>query len=354
MTSVDSSETASRGGPGGAWGSLLSAQDFAAVTSAGFSPVGHVLGTSVVHLGYASRGGRCSTNGSYTARTDLASATSGPFERLLRQRYAVRHRALSRALEQCRDLGGDGIVGVTLQIRPFPAGGTEFTVQGTAVRARTMAGAHPAEPFSSHLSAPEFARLLRADWMPAAMVFGIALGARHDDTRTRSQTQRTANGEVKGYTQLVRDTRRDARKQLEKAVAEHGADGVVVAAMTLHIGDRECPAEQGRDHVAEAAIVGTAIAAFSRAEAADDRPPLVIMRVNPSRAAAAAGDGLPGMRHDGARPASASAAGEPAPEAEPGSEGGVLDRLASSRAAKRASRNSLSYSDPSGISKKTD
>jgi len=361
MTSVDSSETASRGGPGGAWGSLLSAQDFAAVTSAGFSPVGHVLGTSVVHLGYASRGGRCSTSDTYSARTDLASATSGPFERLLRQRYAVRRRALARAVEQCRELGGDGIVGVTLSIRPFPAGGTEFTVQGTAVRARASAAhgdtARPAEPFSSHLSAPEFARLLRAGWVPTAMVFGIALGARHDDTKTRSQTRRTADGEVKSYTQLVRDTRKDARAQLEKAVKSSGADGVVVAAMTLHIGERECPAEQGRDHVAEAAIVGTAIAAFSVSADVGAQGPLVIMRVNRSPAASgtSGASGLPGLRHDSAGSAAAEPAeDQPADEAEPGSEGGVLDRLAASRAAKRASRSGLSYGDSSGITKRTD
>lgn len=340
---------------GGAWGSLLSAQDFAAVTSVGFTPVGHVMGTSVVHLGYASRGGRCSTNGSYSARTDLASASSGPFERLLRQRYGVRRRALSRAMEQCKDLGGDGIVGVTLTIRPFPAGGTEFTVQGTAVRASAAVDSRPAEPFSSHLSAPEFARLLRAGWVPTAMVFGIALGARHDDTKTRTQTRRTADGEVKSYSQLVRDTRKDARVQLGQAVAERGADGVVVSAMTLHIGERECPAEQGRDHVAEAAIVGTAIAAFDVSADVGDREPLVIMRVNRSPAAGFSGDGLPGLRHDNVRPAAAETTNDqPADELEPGSEGGVLDRLAASRAAKRASRSGLSYGDSSGITKRTD
>lgn len=313
-----------------AWGSLLSAQDFAAMSSVGFEPVGHVLGTSVVHLGYASRSGKCSGTASYTARTDLASATSGPFERLLRQRYAVRNRALSRAIEQCQALGGDGIVGLTLTITPFPAGGTEFTVQGTAVRARTEL--RPAAPFSSHLSAPEFARLLRAGWVPTALVFGIALGARHDDTRTRSQTRRTADGEVRGWSQLVRDTRRDARRQLERAVAGQGAEGVVVSEITLHIGERECPADQGHDHVAEAAIVGTTIVSFARSPGVGDQAPLTIMRVNPRTAPA------------GLLPAST----------EPEGEGGILDRLASARGARRASRSALSYGDSSGITKRSD
>ena len=42
------------------WDSLLSVRDFTAVTGAGFDPVGQVLGTAVVNLGYVSRGGKCS------------------------------------------------------------------------------------------------------------------------------------------------------------------------------------------------------------------------------------------------------------------------------------------------------
>jgi uncharacterized protein YbjQ (UPF0145 family) len=319
-----------------AWGSLLSAPDFAAITSVGFQPVGHVLGASVVHLGYASRGGKCSGAGSYTSQTDLASAASGPFNLLLRQRYGVRHRALSRAIEECRALGGDGIVGMTLSVRPFPAGGMEFTVQGTAVRARTEI--RPAAPFTAHVSAPEFASLLRAGWVPTALAFGISLGARHDDMRTRRQVRLTATNEVRGYSALIRDIRRDARKQLEKAIADQGADGVVVDEMTLHIGERECPAEQGHDHVAEAAILGTTIASFDRSQGAGDPAPLTIMRLNASPATTAS-----------LRPDSAS---QPTPQPDP--EGGFLDRVASVWAARHASRSTISYSDPAGISKKAD
>jgi uncharacterized protein YbjQ (UPF0145 family) len=321
-----------------AWGSLLSAQDFAAVTSVGFEPVGHVLGTGVVHLGYVSRGGKCSSIGSYTAQTDLASAAGGPFNALLRKRYGARHRALSRAIEECQALGGDGIVGVSVTIRPFPAGGTEFSVQGTAVRARTEI--RPAAPFGSHLSAQEFARLLRAGWVPTALVFGISLGARHDDRRTRRQTRWRASNEVRGYSELVKDTRRDARKQLEKAVAGQGADGVVVDRMTLHIGERECPTEEGRrDHVAEAAILGTTIVSFERSPGTDGRVPLSIMHLNPSSAVPA----------DLLRVS-------PAQESplRPDSEGGILDRLVSAWAARRASRGRVAYSDSTGVSRKVD
>ncbi len=320
-----------------AWGSLLSAQDFAAISSVGFHPVGQVLGAAVVHLGYVSRGGRCSGRGSHTSRTDLASAESGPFNLLLRKRYGVRRQVLSRAIEECRALGGDGIVGMRLSIRPFPAGGTEFTVQGTAVRART--DIRPATPFTAHLSPPEFARLLRAGWVPVAVVVGIALGARHDDTRTRGQTRRTAVTEVRGYSELVKDTRRDARSQLEKAVAGQGADGVVLDEMTLHLGERECPAQEGmHDHVAEAAILGTAIAAFAQSPRLEGKAPLTIMHLNPAVI------GTASLRPDNAAP----------PPARPDSEGGLSDRLSSAWAARRAARSTISASDSASIVRKAD
>jgi hypothetical protein len=56
-----------------AWGSLLSVQDFAAITSVGFHPVGHVLGAAVIHLGFVSHGCKCARKGSATSRTYLAS-----------------------------------------------------------------------------------------------------------------------------------------------------------------------------------------------------------------------------------------------------------------------------------------
>lgn len=333
---------------GTAWGSLLSVQEFTAISEAGFDPVGHVLGAAVVHLGYVGRTGRCSGSVSYTSRTDLAAATGGPFGALLRKAYGVRRLALSRAVEECRALGGDGIVGVTLAIRPFPAGGTEFVLQGTAVRARSVI--RPAAPFTSHVSGQEFALLLQVGWVPTALVFGISLGSRHDDTRTRRQTRRNAGRrEVGSYTELVKDTRRDARDQLKRAVAEHRGDGVVVDEMTLHIGERECPAVEGQhDHIAEAAILGTSIVSFGRRPAAGKPAPLAVMRLNPSAPVPA--DLLPTKPFEPPAAGHGTEPEEPEPGAAP--EGGRLDRYIAARAAKRASHSVLSFSDPTSVSKK--
>jgi uncharacterized protein YbjQ (UPF0145 family) len=323
-----------------AWGALLSAQEFAALAGAGFEPVGAVLGTAVVHLGYVSQGGRCSATG--YARTDLASAMTGPVNQLLRKRNGMRRMALSRAVEECEELGGDGIVGISLSITPFPAGGTEFTIRGTAVRARSPI--RPAAPFTTHVSGQELASLLRAGWVPCSLVFGMAIGTRHDDTKTSSRTPpKQYNYELRAYTELIRDTRRDARVQLEGELAKAGAEGVVVDGLTLELGERECPSMEGtRDFLAEATILGTSIVSFGRA--AGERTPLSIMRLD-SRAA---------QPLVGPPPVS-----KPEPEEEP--DGGAepekstfSDRYLSARAARRAARSGFASSDPSGISRKGD
>lgn len=302
----------------------------------------------MVHLGYVGRPGKCSGSVSYTPRSDLASAGGGPFGALLRKAHGVRRLALSRAVEECRALGGDGIVGVTLAIKPFPADGTEFVLQGTAVRERSAI--RPAAPFTSHLSGQEFALLLQAGWVPTALVFGVSLGSRHGDMRTRRQTRRNADRrEVRSYTELVKDTRRDARDQLKRTVAEHRGDGVVVDEMTLHIGERECPAVEGQhDHIAEATILGTSIVSFGRRPAAGNPAPLAIMRLNPSAPDLA--NLLPGRPSEPPAAAHDTEPEEPEPGAAP--EGGRLDRYVAARAAKRASHSVLSFSDPTSGSKK--
>jgi hypothetical protein len=316
-----------------AWDSLLSAPEFTALAGAGFDPVGHVMGTAVVHLGFASEGGRCSGTPNWTPGTDLASSMSGPFNLLLRKTNGLRRLALTRAIEECTALGGDGIVGVTVLIKPFPAGGTELTVMGTAVRARSSA--RPATPFSSHLSAQDFVKLLQAGWVPTALVFGIALGTRHDDRHTSDETKSTTgNREVRSYTRLVLDIRSDAREQLRRAVLAQAGDGVVVDEMTLRIGVRECPAVEGQnDHTAEATILGTSIVAFERPATGKARPPLAIMHLN--------------------QRGTATAEPEPVEAESPMEEGGTLDRRASERSTRHTSRGGFSLSDPSGRTSST-
>ncbi|HXR71871.1 heavy metal-binding domain-containing protein [Actinocrinis sp.] len=265
------------------WGSALSTQEFAAITGAGFDPVGQVLGTAVFHIGYAGRWG-CSGAWSFFGGTEVSSSAYAPFSQLVRTMYGARRLALARAIAECKALGGDGIVGVKLRVGHFSAGGMEFTALGTAVRARSKS--RPARPFTSHVTGQEFAKLLHGGWVPTGLVLGISIATRHDDWRTYGQLRWTAgNQEVDGYTQLINHARHDARYQLQLDAKAHGGDGIVVDEMQLRIRERECPSyENQRDHIAEAEFVGTSIARFDRRPGGTGlKPPLSIMTLNRGR-----------------------------------------------------------------------
>ena len=277
----------------GTWGSALSTEAFAAIRSAGFEPVGQVLGAAVYNIGF-SGGYNCpgawSGFGSYAQAYRSVTQVSGrggygSFGPLTQAMYDARHLAINRMTTECAELGGHGIVGVSLTIGSFPAGGLEFKAIGTAVRAP---GSPPLrQPFSSDLSGQDFAKLLSSGWMPVGLALGISVGARHDDWLTVGQTRWGAgNAEVVGYTELVNDTRHDARQQLEKDVRRLGGEGVVVQRMDMRVHERECPIqEHGKDHIVEATIVGTALVRF--ASVAKPPPPLAILSLDPQRRQAA-------------------------------------------------------------------
>ncbi|GGT02164.1 MULTISPECIES: heavy metal-binding domain-containing protein [Streptomyces] len=271
----------SAGSTAGTWDSALSVEEFAAIGGVGFEPVGQVLGTAVFEMGYS---GVWGCPGSWTAsggnNTVPASRWTPSLSLLARKLYAARRTALSRAVAECSALGGDGIVGVDLRVTEFPAGGTEFTVRGTAVRARSRS--RPRTPFTAHVGGQDFARLLEAGWVPVGLAVGVGLAIRHDDWRTGLRVPLALrNQEVDGYTQLIGHVRREARTQLALEAGRHGAQGVVVDDTRLRVEESECPAFEGtRDLTAEAVFVGTSLARFGRpGRPAGTRPPLTITRL---------------------------------------------------------------------------
>jgi uncharacterized protein YbjQ (UPF0145 family) len=278
----------------GTWGSSLSTSEFAAIRSTGFEPVGQVLGAAVYNVGYTGGftcPGAWSGFGRYGApsvgvTTVSGDGSFGSFGPMVATLYEARRAAISRMSAECAELGGHGVVGVSLTIGAFPTGGLEFKAIGTAVRA---AAPPLARPFTSDLSGQDFAKLFLDGWMPAGLVLGISIGARHDDWLTVTQARWGAgNMEVNGYTDVMTQTRHDAREQLERDVARLGADGVVVSTVTARVRDRDCPAQEGRrDHIVEATLIGTAIARFHAPSRAAERPSLAILSLDPQRRQAA-------------------------------------------------------------------
>ena len=279
----------------GTWGSALTADEFAAVRSAGFEPVGQVFGASVYHAGSAS-GYSCP--GIWASRGDglPPRATTqvsgrgglGSFGPLVQAMYQARRNAIDRMTTECTELGGHGVVGVRLSRGSFPLGGPQFKAIGTAVRA-PAAALGPRVPFTCDLSGQDFAKLIMKGWVPAGLVLGISIGSRHDDRKTARQTRwGSGNAEVASWTELVNESRHDARRELESEVKRLGADGVVIAAMEMRVRERDCPVQVGRhDHIVEATVIGTAIARFSRAGQRQAAPALAVISLDPQRRQAA-------------------------------------------------------------------
>jgi uncharacterized protein YbjQ (UPF0145 family) len=271
----------------GTWGSALTADEFAAVRSAGFEPVGQVFGAAVYSsgsaIGYACPGaGRPSGEGPPTQVSGRGGA--GSFAPLMRAMDQARHTAVGRMITECTELGGHGVVGVRVTRGTFPLGGTQFIVIGTAVRAPGAAQGQPA-PFTCDMSGQDFAKLIMTGWVPVGLVLGISIGSRHDDRSTARQARWTAgNAEVAGWTDLVSQSRQDARHQLENDVKRLGAQGAVIAAMPMRVRQRDCPAAAGRhDHIVEATLIGTAVAQFAQAGQRHDSPALSVMPLDPER-----------------------------------------------------------------------
>jgi uncharacterized protein YbjQ (UPF0145 family) len=280
----------------GTWASALSTEEFTAIKSVGFEPVGQVLGAAVYNIGFATSG-QCPTYGDREfgqRRSNQAvftvvssSGALAAFAPLVNTLYEARRRAIGRMSAECAALGGHGVVGVALEIGPFSGSAVEFKAIGTAVRA--PGGVRLKAPFTSDVSGQEFAKLIMAGAVPVSLVLGISIGVRHDDWLTQGQTRwAVGNVEVRGYTELVNRTRADARNELMLDVSRVHAEGVVVKRTDLRTGEQHCEAMGGsHDHRAEVTMIGTAITQFSRDRRASQGPSLAVLSLDPERRRAA-------------------------------------------------------------------
>jgi uncharacterized protein YbjQ (UPF0145 family) len=263
----------------------------------GFEPVGQVFGAAVYAAGDARWYDCPGAWGASGAAPPGLPATQvsgrgdpGSFGPLVDAMYQARLMAIDRMAAECAGLGGHGVVGVRLSRGVFPRGGLEFTAIGTAVRA-PGAGHERWTPFTCGMSGQDFAKLVMAGWVPAGLALGISIGSRHDDWTSARQTRwRSGNVEVAGWTELVNQSRHDARRRLEGDVTRLGAEGVVIASMQMRVRERDCPVMAGRhDHVVEVTLTGTAIAGFSRAGQRRAGPARAVMTLGSQRRAPGAG-----------------------------------------------------------------
>ncbi len=253
--------------------SLLSVGGDTAIESVGFVPVGEVMGSCVMHLGFAGMGG-CGLGygagglGSYglgraqtvTSRGSSSRFGYGPYVQALDQGYTT---AVARMATEAQQMGAHGVIDVRLTADRRDTGEREFVALGTAIRGLVSPGVRlPAKPFTTQLSGADVASALRGGWVPVSIVVAICVGVRHDDAQTRSQVMTWSNTEVDGYTELVGTVRADARAIFAERVRSSGADRAYLTDMKLNVWGIE-PGPGHRDHVAEAVVHGGGLVSFT-------------------------------------------------------------------------------------------
>src|ERR1700712_5720064 len=155
------------GTAGAVFTSDLSVNEFLLVREAGFRPLGLVMGSSVYHIG--------AQFSSFNQSMELSVLTQAM--------YHARELAMTRMRAEAYALGGDGVVGVRLNVTGVQLGEhiAEFTAFGTAVKADEAMGVSSSwrdasgGPFTSDLSGQDFWTLVQAGYAPLGMVMGTCV-----------------------------------------------------------------------------------------------------------------------------------------------------------------------------------
>jgi uncharacterized protein YbjQ (UPF0145 family) len=193
----------------------LSVNEFLLVKEAGFHPRGLVVGSSIYHIGFQTKGW----------------STSREVQTLTQAMYAARELAMSRMEEEAAVLGADGIVGVRLDVGFYEWGrGTaEFLALGTAVSAedggnwKTPAG----KPFTSDLSGQDFWTLLQAGHAPLGLVMGTCVYHVAHQGMFKAMGNIGQNKEMPNFTQALYEARELAMERMQDEAKKVGAEGIV-------------------------------------------------------------------------------------------------------------------------------
>jgi uncharacterized protein YbjQ (UPF0145 family) len=193
----------------------LSVNEFLLVKEAGFHPRGLVVGSSIYHIGFSSKGW----------------SSSREVQTLTQAMYAARELAMSRMEEEATVLGADGVVGVRLDVGFYEWGrGTaEFLALGTAVSAedggnwKTPAG----KPFTSDLSGQDFWTLLQAGHAPLGLVMGTCVYHVAHQGMFKAMGNIGQNKEMPNFTQALYEARELAMERMQDEAKKVGAEGIV-------------------------------------------------------------------------------------------------------------------------------
>jgi uncharacterized protein YbjQ (UPF0145 family) len=218
----------------------LSVNEFLLVRAAGFEPLGLVIGSSIYHVGFQL--------GMWSKNQELDVLTQAM--------YHARELAMTRMEHEADQLGGDGIVGVRLEVNRHAWGDdiAEFVAVGTAVRHRegVLHRAPNGRPFTSDLSGQDFYTLLSAGYRPVGLVMGNCVYHVAHQGLGGWLRRVGRNVEMPNYTQALYDARELAMERMQAEAEGLQAEGIVGV-------DLQEGSHGWASHVIEFFAVGTAI-----------------------------------------------------------------------------------------------
>ncbi len=191
----DLPEAAPRRLESGSFSSGLTVPDFAACLQMGLRPVGLVQGFCAMQWGwygagspymrgmspYAAPGGQGTYLQNWYCPHGFVSAEHRSWGQNYEQTWvedawlAGFNAAFGRMVEEAKEVGAHGIIGVTDTSRPMPETNiAEFHVLGTAVVVEDGPPPPGGEPWSTYLAGQRLAKLLEAGFMPISVIAVIA------------------------------------------------------------------------------------------------------------------------------------------------------------------------------------
>jgi uncharacterized protein YbjQ (UPF0145 family) len=293
--------------PGGSWTSDLSVAELSAVRRVGFRPVGMVVGMSVYQialqginpsyfglpatgwgsLGQQGMGVGWSPSGfrGYFKGYPCTHAVYG-----LGHGYGVNYEdlyyesaltdtfrlALERLLTEATALGAHGVVGVRHTLSDLQVASSapiiELKMVGTAIK---RPSAPPLDqPFTSHLSGQQFAKLLAMGWVPAALVFGVGAVRSSGGCVGMSSASTWSGAEFVQRSEAVQQAQHIAVSAVEDRARSFG-EQVIGVDVALRV------REGAESAMASMHAIGTAVRRFKDHE--DVPVPDVLLRLSDTR-----------------------------------------------------------------------
>ncbi|HMW91705.1 MAG TPA: heavy metal-binding domain-containing protein [Candidatus Obscuribacter sp.] len=201
--------------------SNLSAKEYLLAREAGYVPVGQVMGSAFMKVGW-----RNFCQGFWSSTSEISALTNAHKQ--------ARELAVSRLRQEAELLGAHGVIGVKVTTSTFNWGEgiTEFTAMGTAIRIPGSACVKPGHvPFTSTLSGQEFWQLYEAGFWPTGLVMGncsyYIKGNRQSNSAQMGWFGSLANQELMVFSEGFAYARKQANQRLWIDIGLNGGDGAV-------------------------------------------------------------------------------------------------------------------------------